>query len=112
MSISTKRQSYVSTMPKHAVDLMSKLTGNIGLDIQRLYFIEIKPVGIIHIFSPVSTQAVGLSNPDLSAFTGRKLLCTGQFCCVGLVIDCRVDLYLSVCPAWIIQRRAVSLVLV
>lgn len=64
----------------------------------RLYFSEIKPLGLIHIQSLVSSWALGLCNPVLMAVVGKSCFITGQLYDEVLDTVCWADLYLAVCP--------------
>lgn len=64
----------------------------------RLYFSEIKPLGLIHIQSLVSSWALGLCNPVLMAVVGKSCFITGQLYDEVLDMVCWADLYLAACP--------------
>lgn len=66
----------------------------------RLYFSKIKPLGLIHIQSLVSSWALGLCNPVLMAVVGKSCFITGQLYDEVLDTVCWADLYLAACPVF------------
>lgn len=75
----------------------------------RLYFTEIKPLGLIHIQSLVTSRALGLYNPALMA-VGKSCFITGQLCDEGLNTVCWADLYLAACPVCTVKPELPILV--
>lgn len=75
----------------------------------RLYFSEIKPLGLIHIQSLVTRWVVGLYNLVPAAVIGKSCFVLVSREIGGLDTVWLVDLYLAVCPVCTVKSKGSSL---